>query len=150
MGPLGLRLHHCLPSMIIAENEEELIFTGSDRFWNLTPDFDKWTQVMDQSYEMTLEDVYYSYVESTDFDQDGLFDLVVVDGQNHVVEILSEQEDGLDSQMFWEIFEQSLHYQGRSGSKIEPRQVVIADLTNDGKLDFAFLIHDRILFYPQD
>ena len=66
-----------------------------------------------------------------------------------MVEILSEQDERLESRMFWEIFEQNLHYQGRNGSKTEPRQTVIADLTNDGKLDFAFLVHDRILFYPQ-
>ena len=51
--------------------------------------------------------------------------------------------------MFWQVFEQNLHYQGRSGSPFEPRQVVIADLTGDGKPDFAFLAHDRILYYPQ-
>jgi hypothetical protein len=48
------------------------------------------------------------------------------------------------------VFEQNLHYQGRTGSNVEPREVVIADLTGDGKLDFALLVHDRILFYPQE
>jgi hypothetical protein len=51
--------------------------------------------------------------------------------------------------MFWEIFEQNMHYQGRTGGKLEPRQAVAADLNNDGLLDFAFLIHDRIIFYLQ-
>lgn len=125
------------------------IFAGADRFWSLTGGADVWARVVEESYETNLEDVFYNFVEGADFDGDGSFELLAVDGQNHVVEILSEQDESLESLMFWEIFEQNLHYQGRNGSKTEPRQAVIADLTNDGKLDFAFLIHDRILFYPQ-
>ena len=125
------------------------IFAGSDRFWSLTDGADVWTRVVEGSYETDLEDVYYNFIEGADFDGDGSVELIAVDGQNHVVEILSEQEKGLSSLAFWEVFEQNLHYQGRNGSKTEPRQVVVADLTNDGKPDFAFLVHDRILLYPQ-
>ena len=132
-----------------SQHARAFIFAGTDRFWSLTGGIDVWTRVVEASYETDLEDVFYNFVEGADFDEDGSFELLAVDGQNHGVEILSEQDEGLKSQMFWEIFEQSLHYQGRNGSKTEPRQVVIADLTNDGKLDFAFLVHDRILFYPQ-
>lgn len=132
-----------------SEGAGEFIFAGTDRFWSLTAGTDLWARVVQSSYETNLEDVFYNFVEGADFDQDGAFELIAIDGQNHVVEILSQQDEGLESQMFWEIFEQNLHYQGRNGSKTEPRQVIIADLTNDGKLDFAFLVHDRILFYPQ-
>ena len=132
-----------------SQGETEFIFTGTDRFWRLAAGSDVWSRVVESSYETNLENVFYNFVEGADFDQDGTFELVAIDGQNHVVEILSQQDAGLESLMYWEIFEQSLHYQGRNGSKTEPRQVVIADLTNDGKLDFAFLVHDRILFYPQ-
>ncbi len=106
--------------------------------------------MVEDSFETNLEDVHYSYVEGDDFNQDGRFDLLAVDGQSHVLEILVKEELDWQSRMFWEVFEQNLHYQGRSGSPVEPREVVIADLTGDGKLDFAFLVHDRILFYPQE
>jgi hypothetical protein len=43
-----------------------------------------------------------------------------------------------------------MHYQGRTGAKLEPREAVVADLNGDGRLDFAFLIHDRIIVYPQE
>lgn len=125
------------------------IFAGADRFWNLNERSSTWQRVVKGNYETDLEDVFYAFAESADFDCDNLFEVIAIDGQNHVVEILSDENGDLKSQMFWEIFEQNLHYQGRNGSKTEPRQVVIADLTNDGKLDFAFLLHDRILFYPQ-
>ena len=41
-----------------------------------------------------------------------------------------------------------MHYQGRKGSKLEPRQILIEDLDVDGRLDLAMLVHDRILIYP--
>jgi len=128
----------------------EFIFAGEDRFWRLPAQADVWTRVVEESFETNLEDVHYSYVEGADFNQDGRFDLLAVDGQSHVLEILVKEELDWQSGMFWEVFEQNLHYQGRSGSPVEPREVVIADLTGDGKLDFAFLVHDRILFYPQE
>lgn len=128
---------------------ETFIFAGTDRFWTLTNGSDVWSRVVEQNYETHLEDVFYNFLEGADFNGDGTLELIAVDGQNHVVEILSEQDEGLESQMFWEIFEQNLHYQGRNGSSTEPRETVIADVTNDGKLDFAFLVHDRILFYLQ-
>ena len=132
-----------------SRQDNEFIFVGTDRFWRIAAGSDVWSRVVASSFETNLEDVFYNFVEGADFDQNGSFELIAVDGQNHVVEILSQQTEGLESLMHWEIFEQNLHYQGRNGSKTEPRQVVIADLTNDGKLDFAFLVHDRILFYPQ-
>ena len=106
--------------------------------------------MVEESYETDLEAVHYSYVEGADFDQDGSVDLIAVDGQSHVVEFLVQKESKWESRMFWEVFEQNMHYQGRTGSTVEPREVVIGDFTGDGKLDFALLVHDRILFYPQE
>jgi hypothetical protein len=32
---------------------------------------------------------------------------------------------------------------------LEPREVVVADVTGDGKKDLLLLVHDRVLIYPQ-
>lgn len=133
-----------------AKGVAEFIFAGEDRFWRLPAQADVWTRLVEDSFETNLEGVHYSYVEGADFNQDGRFDLLAVDGQSHVVEVLVKEGLDWQSRMFWEVFEQNLHYQGRTGSNVEPREVVVADLTGDGKLDFAFLVHDRILFYPQE
>lgn len=145
-GKLNLNEWYKLDS---GEGGGEFIFAGDDRFWRLPAVADIWRRVVEDSYETELKNVHYSDLQSADFDQDGSVDLIAVDGQSHVVEILVQQKTGWESQMFWQVFEQNLHYQGRSGSPFEPRQVVIADLTGDGKPDFAFLAHDRILYYPQ-
>lgn len=146
-GKINLSEWHQLEE---TEGATEFIFAGEDRFWRLPAQADVWTRLVEESFETNLEDVHYSYVEGADFNQDGRFDLLAVDGQSHVLEILVKEEIDWQSRMFWEVFEQNLHYQGRTGSNVEPREVVIADLTGDGKLDFALLVHDRILFYPQE
>ncbi|HAV12577.1 MAG TPA: hypothetical protein DCX06_03625, partial [Opitutae bacterium] len=126
------------------------IFYGDSQFWYLPAEAQRWSKSTQGSYETELEDVHYTDVQVTDFNADGALEIVAVDGQKHVVEVLSRDGRDWSSLMYWEVFEQNMHYQGRTGGKLEPRQTVIADLTGDGRLDFAFLIHDRILFYPQD
>lgn len=126
------------------------VFYGNDRFWHFATQTGSWICEVADSYETKLEDVYFSHVTPSDFDGDGRTDLVAVDGNEHVLEILRHEKEGMRSQMFWEIFEQNMHYQGRTGSKLEPRQTVTADLNGDGRLDFASLIHDRIIFYLQE
>jgi len=130
--------------------EDSFIFAGEDRFWYFATHAGSWVGEVGESYETKLEDVYFSHVATGDFDADGRVDVLAVDGNEHVVEILRNGQAGMRSQMFWEIFEQNMHYQGRTGAKLEPRQTVTADLDGDGLLDFAFLIHDRIIYYLQE
>jgi hypothetical protein len=66
-----------------------------------------------------------------------------------VVDILSLENGEYRSRMFWKVFEANMHYQGRTGAKLEPRQIVLDDFTGDGRLDLTLLVHDRILVYPQ-
>jgi hypothetical protein len=123
---------------------------GADRFWYFASHASSWSRELGTSYETDLEDVYFSDVTRGDFDADGRLDLVAVDGNEHIVELLRAAPSGVHSEMYWEIFEQNMHYQGRTGAKLEPRETVTADLNSDGRLDFAFLIHDRIIFYLQE
>ncbi|NBB80769.1 MAG: hypothetical protein GVY36_15195 [Verrucomicrobia bacterium] len=123
---------------------------GEDRFWYFAPEAAGWKRAVGDNYETELEDVFFSHVVSADFDRDGLLELIAVDGNENVVEILGRDADGWKSLMYWEIFDQNMHYQGRTGAKLEPRETIRADLNGDGKLDFGFLIHDRILYYPQE
>ena len=54
--------------------------------------------------------------------------------------------------MRFKIFEEKSYREGesRSSTRIEPRDIKIADVTGDGKNDLVTLIHDRIIIYPQD
>jgi len=146
-GKINLKMWHRVEPH---GERSELIFAGEDRFWRLPSKANIWTRVAGESFETNLEEVRYSYVEGGDFDADGQVDLIAVDGQSHVVEVLVQQDSTWTGRMFWEVFEQNLHYQGRKGGNLEPREMLLSDLTGDGKLDIALLVHDRILFYMQD
>jgi hypothetical protein len=134
----------------VGRREDTYLLYGEDRFWYFAAHADSWSQEVSASYETDLEDVYFSHVAAGDFDADGRIDLVAVDGNEHVVQILVGSGDGVKNLMYWEIFEQNMHYQGRTGGKLEPRQTITADLNGDGRLDFAFLVHDRIIIYLQE
>ena len=104
-----------------------------------------------EQYETELESIHFTQVEAAQFDKKSQeIQLLAVDGQSHVVEILRGEESTWQSAMYWEIFEQNMHYQGRTGGNLEPRQILVAELNGDGLLDFAFLVHDRILVYTQE
>ncbi len=127
------------------------LFAGQDRFWRLPISGDRWSRVLTGQYETELEAIHYTHLEAAEFDvESNDLNLVVVDGQSHVVEILRGNDEEWGSVVYWEIFEQNMHYQGRTGGSLEPRQILIAELNGDGLLDFAFLVHDRILIYTQE
>ena len=135
-----------------AEDAAHLLY-GENRFWYFAPEATGWERAVGDSYETELEDVFFSQVESADFDGDGQLELIAVDGNENVVEILgkdAEDVGGWKQLMYWEIFNQNMNYRGRTGAKLEPRETIRADLNGDGKPDFGFLIHDRILYYPQE
>lgn len=127
-----------------------VLFYGADRFWYFSGAGSRWARDPGESYETELEDVFFNQLEVGDFDGDGLDDIIAVDGNENVVEVLRRREDSIDSAMFWQVFDQNMHYQGRTGAQSEPRQAVVADLNGDGLLDLAFLVHDRVIFYLQE
>jgi len=148
VGRLDLRNWYRLPSLHSAR-QEGYLFTGEDRFWYFNSQDRGASWVVEDIYETDLEDIHYSHLAVADFDRDKLPDLVALDGNEHVIDILSLEEGEFHSRMFWQVFEQNMHYQGRTGAKLEPRQIVIDDVTGDGLLDLILLVHDRILIYPQ-
>jgi len=49
----------------------------------------------------------------------------------------------------FELYKQDMHYSGRTGEEIEPREIIAADVTGNGKESLIMLIHNKILVYPQ-
>lgn len=102
------------------------------------------------TYESDLEDVVYNDVHVGELNGSGGLEILLVDGQNNVLEILKwEAPDHWSSALHFNVFEEDLHYGGRKGAPLEPREVVIGDFTNDGREDIVLLVHDRLLLYPQ-
>jgi hypothetical protein len=103
------------------------------------------------TYESDLRNVDYYLLGVGDLNHDGSQDIVAIDSRgSRVLEILARSQEGVwESSMHFTLFETDPHYEGQRGSPSEPREIVIDDLTGDGKDDIALLIHDRVLVYPQ-
>ena len=103
-------------------------------------------------YETFLKDIRHTELIVGNFNSQNNIDLIAYDGLNHALEILESKDSTYsqwNSKTHFNIFETNLHYKGPQGAQFEPRESLAADLNNDGKDDFALLIHDRILIYFQ-
>jgi hypothetical protein len=103
------------------------------------------------TYETDLRDVSYHMTGVGDLNHDGAADIVAIDSRgSRILEILTRNRAGeWVSAMYFTLFETDPHYEGQRGGPSEPRELVITDLTGDGKDDLALLVHDRVLVYPQ-
>ncbi|PXA03311.1 hypothetical protein DDZ13_12880 [Coraliomargarita sinensis] len=149
VGRLDLQGWYRVPAVNPQLEKDAFLFAGEDRFWYFNSHNLGHSWVVEDIYETDLEDIHYSHLAGADFDGDHVPELVAVDGNEHILDVLRLEESEFQSLMFWQVFEQNMHYQGRTGAKLEPRQIVIDDLTADGLHDLVLLVHDRILIYPQ-
>lgn len=138
-------------SRTTADGGTELFLLGKDRFWWLPLDREELEAKSVDTYATDLPDVNYRDVVAGDLNGDGLPELVTLDPDQSVVEVLSRNEDGKgwSSRLHFKVFETDAHFQGRKADSPEPREVIVADVTGDGKKDLVLLVHDRVLVYPQ-
>ena len=130
----------------------DLLFYGRDRFWWIPVGPAELRINKISTYETDLEGMSYVALAAGDLDNDGRDEIIAVDSlESRMMEVLTtDGENDWRSALHFEIFEADPHYQGRRGAKAEPREIVVSDVTGDGKPDLAMLIHDRVLVYPQD
>ncbi len=102
-------------------------------------------------YLTDLPKIMHGGVDWGDFNNDGIPDLVCMDGRKNVLEFLSfsKTEKNWESVLHFQVFEKDLHYRGKKGGVNEPRDGLIADLNGDGLDDLVLLVHDRFLCYYQ-
>ncbi len=102
-------------------------------------------------YESDIKKGAYNRLAVGDVNRDGKMDVVVLDVGEHFLDVLTfASPRRLVEGVRFKVFEEK-RYMGRGeSSRNEPREVVVADLTHDGKEDIALVAHDRILLYPQE
>jgi len=102
------------------------------------------------TYESKLEKVRFSDLAAGDLNGDGQMDIAVIDTQSQMIDILNfSPTAGLRHAVQFKVFEaKGVVSDERTGN--EPREMAIADVTGDGKLDLILLSQDRVLVYPQD
>lgn len=103
------------------------------------------------SYETKIKDGSYGNLTAGDINSDEVTDIIMVEYKNHHIEILTIDADGKPKVgMRFKLFEQKGYREQRSKTAVEPRELLVADVTGNGKDDLVTIIHDRIIIYPQD
>lgn len=140
-----------LPYVISDDDDPGILFWGNDRFWHIPFQESGWTVESLDTYETDLRNVQYSLFAPGHLRQSDLYDFVVIDGSRNIMEIVGVQEDkSWKSLLHFPVFDRNTHYQGRSGSSHEPREIILSDITGTGLDDILLLVHDRLLLYPNE
>ncbi len=125
-------------------------FTGGNTVAWMSLAGEVWDYNVLDDYETPIQDGFLTDVTAGDLTGTGRKDLVFLETSKHYLDLVSfTPEHKLRRSERWPVFEQR-SFRPRSGDANEPREVVVADLTGDGKNDLAVVVHDRILLYPQE
>jgi len=104
-------------------------------------------------YETKIKDGIYGNLTAGDINGDGQANIIMVEYKRNHIEILAlDSQDRPIPAMRFKIFEQKSYRDSKKAtrSRVEPRELRVADVTGDGKDDLVIVIHDRIIIYPQD
>jgi hypothetical protein len=132
------------------DGHEDLFFFGRDRFWAISTGGAHLRPETVITHETDLKDVTYADVACGDVDGDGRRDFVMVDVQQHLLEVLVRRGGEVRSVLHFRVFEADPHVQRRGAQGSEPRETLVADVTGDGRDDLVLLVHDRVLVYPAE
>jgi hypothetical protein len=148
MGAFPYRSTHVAD--LNGDGREDLLLFGTGKFGVLYAGRSDPRLKTLATYESKLEKVRFTDLVAGDLNSDGQMDIAVIDTQSQMVDILNyTAAAGLRHAMHFKVFEaKGVVSEERTGS--EPREVVIADVTGDGRPDLVLLSQDRVLVYPQD
>ncbi|WP_309386379.1 FG-GAP repeat domain-containing protein [Cerasicoccus frondis] len=141
-SPLGMLPVRDDANNMVLLGKKALVRTALDGQWQSLQNV--------STYESDLQEIVYNDITVGELNDDDSPEFILIDGQNNVLEIIKyNSPDEWVSALHFNVFEEDLHYGGRKGAPLEPREVMVGDFTGDGRQDIILLVHDRMLLYPQ-
>ncbi len=139
-----------LPMALGQAKAAQLFVAGREKFWTAPFTTTGARLELADSYDTDLQNCAYYSATSVDLDGDGKTEVVALDRTSHLLEILAPATAGTPwkSVMHFVLFEMNLHFRGKKGDAAV-REILIRDITGDGRPDLLLIAHDRLLLYPQ-
>jgi len=136
------------PKSVLPEGDS-LIVLGHRAFYTLNSEAKGASLVATKRWESALKLDGYNWGSLEYLNKDDKNPYVILYSQpKKTIEIVG-WGDQPNSLLNFRVYEQDVHYSGRTGEEIEPREIIAVDLLNRGKKDLVLLIHNKILIYPQ-
>ena len=133
------------------DTKSDLFLFGKDDFWWYPLRPDDFGIETTHIYETDLKQVTYASVLTGKMDGDDRDDFVAFDNAaSHMMELLLTDGDSLRSAMHFKLFEADPNFRGQRGGRFQPYDGILADLSADGRLDVALLLHNRLVIYRQE
>jgi|GEM_PF-567920 len=137
-----------------AGDAEDLVLCAERELICLRPTA-QWGLRQVAGFEPSIENGRLGPFAMGDVNGDGAPDMTFCEQGRHHVQVLSFDESAQLVDAFkFKVFEEHPHNsdrpQGRNNNSVEPRHVLVQDVTGDGRNDLVLLVHDRIIVYPQD
>jgi hypothetical protein len=133
------------------DQQDDLLLFGGNRFIVVYTGQSDPTLEELASYESLREDSFLVDLAAGDLNGDKRVDLAILDNESHTMEIVTVLEGPkMQAAGNFKVFEEKSFGGGGGGAGLEPREILIADVTGDSRSDLLLLTHDRILLYPQD
>ena len=137
------------PESILISGENPWIVFGRRAFYTLNPVEQGVTLATTKRYESNLKLDGYNWGSLENLEgADKAPDAILFSQAKKILEVVSWGETP-KSLVNFELYKQDMHYSGRTGEEIEPREIIAADVTGNGKESLIMLIHNKILVYPQ-
>jgi hypothetical protein len=148
LGTIELKALHAAD--LNGDGRQDLIVFGSDALAVSYSGSAALRLVERSNYETTIRDAVLADLAAADLNDDGLSDIAMMDTARHFLDIIQVGRDAqIQPALSFQLFE-SKTVGGRGEGLPEPREILPADVTGDGRADLVFIAHDRVLVYAQD